>query len=260
MNCALVRQRFHKNRHELSQLVLCLALIGLGDVSRAAADPVVLRPILDIVGGVPSETTAASITYGWWFSLSQSVTVNGIGIWDEGGDGLLPGTVPVALWRRDGTLLATGIVGDGAQPVSSIGTSGTWLFDRFASPLTLDIGEYVVGALYSRALQEPLRVNATTVTLPGVTYLGGAFGEAEGLRFPSTIFEIPNQSRNYFGPNLLTDADRAFPEPPPPVPEPASAVLVATGVMALLANARRLRRDTPDGASVVDTAGSAEST
>jgi hypothetical protein len=246
MKCALLGQGFHKNRRQCSRLVVWLALVTLGDVSRAAADPVALKPILDIVGGVPSVTTAASITYGWWFSLSQSLAVNGIGIWDEASDGLLPGTVPVALWTREGTLLATGVVGEGALAISSSGTSGTWLFDTFASPLTLDVGEYVVGALYSRSLQEPLRVNARTVTLPGVTYLGGAFGEAEGLQFPSTIFESPNQSRAYFGPNLLTLTDNGFPEPPPPVPEPSSVVLVATGVITLLAKTRRRRRDRPD--------------
>lgn len=171
-------------------------------------------------GGVPttcgSGPCAFSTTFGWGFTLSQTIVVDGLGVWDEGSDGIGVSS-QTGLWTSAGNLLADVSVSDSSTPTLSASSNGRWLFENIA-PLTLTPGSYLVGSLFYAAFP-PAQINAPFLTIPELTGITGRAGSSNaGFMAPLASFSTP-----IFGPTLRLAS----------APEPDSLALFAIGAVGL---------------------------
>src|SRR5678815_4779246 len=104
--------------------IFCMAIPLLN----ARADVALLSPTRGDLAG-----TSVEATFGWSFTVgTASLQVTGLGIWDDGNNGLI-GAHPVGLWSSSGTLLATTIVPAGtAAPLL-----GEYRFVSVPNPIML---------------------------------------------------------------------------------------------------------------------------
>lgn len=175
--------------------------------------------VLDLEpGGTPTPCgicgNISGQTYGWNFDVSDTIQVDGLGVWDFGADGIGP-DVQVGLWDNAGSLLASTAITNASSPQASNNLGGVWLFEDIATQ-TLTAGRYAIGATFFNST--PLaQFGAPTTTIPEVTLVGGSRSGSpdSGLSFPSTPFQP------IFGPTLRVA------EPSASVPEPASLLGLA---------------------------------
>ncbi|NWF85253.1 MAG: PEP-CTERM sorting domain-containing protein [Bryobacteraceae bacterium] len=168
---------------------------------------------------------ATGTTFGWAFSVTSPITVNGIGIFDTGADGL-GGSFEAGLYTSAGVLLRSATISDLSTVVASAAVTGQWLFESVI-PIVLPAGDYIIGSVFNDSL--PLAaVGAPFTTIPSITFTGGVTSPSfdTGLQAPTSPFGFP-----IFGPTL--DAAE--------IPEPATASLFAFALAAVLAR-RRLSR------------------
>jgi hypothetical protein len=112
--------------------------------------------MLDFTGGAAAPS-ALYLVFGWEFRTTVSLTIDGLGYWDEGGNG--PAYAhQVGLWTGDGSsLLASTTITGASTPVPSTSTDGRWLFNDI-SPLLIPSGTYVLGALYQTSSTDEIRL------------------------------------------------------------------------------------------------------
>lgn len=194
------------------------------------AQPAVAQTSAFTTSGETTTLFNPPFTLGYSFSLSQSFSLTGLGIFDEGGDGLL-NSYDVGLWSAGGTLLASTVVSGGTAATLVDG----YRYDAF-SPITLGVGDYRIGALYTNAAgADPLYFagGANTITpIAGVTYGTSAFAGGATLTNPTQL--TPDGAGGYFGPNLMLGA----------VPEPSTWAMLLLGFGAIgtaLRSGARLR-------------------
>jgi len=168
---------------------------------------------------------------GWRFDVLSSMTVVGLGWFDDAGDGLVL-SHQIGLWDNTGTLLASATVSAGTTDplVGQFRTAGI-------NPLVLAAGMgYTIGG-YTTATaagQDPFYFNAPYTTDPSVAYTGAVYSNFT----PS--FGRPTQSSSavsgFFGPSFSVT-----PNVPnvSAVPEPATVALVGGGMLVLGLGARR---------------------
>jgi hypothetical protein len=178
-------------------------------------------------------TPIADSNYGWAFSVTVPITIDGLGLWDAGSNGLVENH-EVGLWRTFGNVGAPELIAskdvsnNGSIPVASASASGRWLFSPI-SPLTLEPGSYTIGALYragGSAAADPFVSDA----LPMFIAAGVEFGSTREIHDTETLtcptnFGL-NEHNGFFGPSFRI------------VPEPSSAILVLAG-LSLLQRRRR---------------------
>lgn len=165
-------------------------------------------------------------TLGWAFDVSQTIQVNGIGVWDFGSDGFqVPMNIQAGLWEDGGALRASVTVTGSSELVDSAHSTGDWRFEDIPT-LTLTAGRYVVGNVFLGAFPFPsFNFQPTTMTIPGVSYI-----EAWAFNSSDSGFQRPDSSSGLdaFGTTLRTAA----------VPAPSSTALLALGALALSAYRR----------------------
>lgn len=205
--------------------------LGAAVMAAALVAPAHADLVLDLTpGGTPNACGSCSggATYGWAFSVRNAITIDGLGMWDFGSDGLGQPSVQVGLWSSAGTLLASTTVTDASTRVASANLAGDWLFEAIAT-LTLGAGDYRIGALFNPTTPVA-QTNSPYTTISDVTVTGGVRGSGTGFSDPTASFTIP-----IFGPTLhLADATQ--------LPEPASFALVGVALLGVGAASRRRGR------------------
>lgn len=160
-------------------------------------------------------------TVGWWFHLESPVKLTALGVFDHLQDGFNE-PHEVGFWTSAGNLLADGILASG--------TSGT-LVDSFryveVPPVTLPVGDYVVGAHFVGTFVDPFSdFNLSLVTNPLVAFHGRSGTlDGPGFHFPSTLWNDSNTS----GFNFITSNFQFS-----LVPEPSAMFLVTLACIGFL--------------------------
>lgn len=165
-------------------------------------------------------------TFGWGFRVINPITIDGLGVWDSGADGLGVQGAPTGLWTATGTLLASATITDGSTQVTSASADGEWLFEDIAL-LTLQPGSYVIGTAFLGSA--PLaQIGAPFTNIADIAVSGGV-GDASlddaGLTFPGVSF-----NEEVFGPTMRLAA----------VPIPTTVALLGLGLAGIGYQRRRI--------------------
>lgn len=148
-------------------------------------------------------------TYGYSFTVSGSVTIDGMGVFESFAR-TLGGSHPVGLWNAGGTLLASASVGPTDSIVASTDSLGQWRAVSIA-PVTLSAGQYFAGVFYNVGTENVL-VLATPASIAGITYDSAQYTFGSSLAFPGNSF-----GNTLVGPALFSGT----------TPEPATAGMFA---------------------------------
>lgn len=208
---------------------LLKSLASAAVLAAALVSPAQADLVLDLTPGgtaTPCGGCTGGVTYGWSFTVRNAITIDGLGMWDAGADGLGQPSVEIGLWSSAGALLASTTVTNGSTQIASANLAGEWLFESISS-LTLAAGDYRIGAVFTSAT--PLaQVASPYTTIAGVALTGGVQSTTTGLADPTAQFNFP-----IFGPTMRLANT---------VPEPASVVLVGMALLAVGAAGRRRNR------------------
>jgi hypothetical protein len=191
---------------------------------------------LDFTSGGIERSAIANSNYGWSFSVTSPLIIDGLGLWDAASNGLVE-PHEVGLWLTstpipEGVLLtSTTVSNTQSVPVASAYAGGRWLFSSVPA-LTLNPGTYTLGAVYRVGPTEQfdpfLSDVFTIVTAPGLKYGNPReIHDTPGLALPLNIGL--NEHLGFFGPNLRVV-----------VPEPAGLSAFAIGAAGVLLR-RRVR-------------------
>lgn len=187
---------------------LTTALIATGTVLTLSASAVHAQKALDITGGQAFANTGFNL--GWSFSVtSSSVSVDGLGIWDESSNGLL-NNHEVGIWNSSGTLLtSTTVTNANSTASSSALPAGQWLFTDI-TPISLQVGTYTIGALYSTTgTEDSWRESTSNTTAAGIDYGDRLFDLGNTFARPTLS---GSGTSGYIGPNFRIASAVAVPE------------------------------------------------
>ncbi|RYF70910.1 MAG: hypothetical protein EOO39_14865 [Cytophagaceae bacterium] len=184
--------------------VSAITLVSALVLSASAAHA---QKALDFTGG--NVNTLGGFMYGWSFNvISASVSVDGLGIWDESSNGLVNDHA-IGLWNAAGTLLtSTTVMNANSSASSSTSSAGRWLFTDIP-PLSLQTGNYTVGALYATGGDE-WRDSTVNSTVTGITYVERLYSTGSTFRRPTT--QNGGGTSGYFGPNFRLGSGTVVPE------------------------------------------------
>jgi len=145
-------------------------------------------------------------TLGWDFTTNAAITVNGLGVFDSGEDGLAD-SYEVGLWDSAGNLLAETTVSSGiSDPLVN-----QWRYSSVA-PVTLAADQnYSVGALYLTGDDNVVFPGdgGTVTTTANITYGQSTFASGSTLSDPTNELG----TNGFFGPNISADVSAGVPEP-----------------------------------------------
>lgn len=167
-------------------------------------------------------------TLGWKFSVNEPVTIQALGIYDSGQDGLA-GAAQVGVWLASG---GAPLVQTTVAAGTSAGLNGYFRFTPIA-PTALAPGiEYIVGSYLDGELATTL-VGGNGMVDPHVTVLDVRYSSTNwtGFGFPD-MTDPGSEGTAFLGANFQLT----------PVPLPAAAWLFGSGVASLAAGVWKTRR------------------
>lgn len=160
-------------------------------------------------------------TLGWQFTTSQSITITGLGAFDDSQDGLAE-SHDVGVWDSVGTLLgSTSVAAGTVDPLVN-------QFRYSSVSFTLAPGTYNIGALWLDGGDNntfPGDV-PTYSTGAGITFVQNAYVGGGTLANP--VNSVDTQAA-YFGPNFLYSS----------TPEPGTLLLLGSGLLGAVGVIRR---------------------
>ena len=161
-------------------MAFCPTLMRADTIAFNISDGVVLEARVDA-------------TFGYAFTLSSSVTVTQLGIWDQFGDGLGQSHA-VTIWTSSGMQEVQATIPAGT------GTTLTNGF-RYVSivPFTLAAGTYTIAGFYNGNSPDFFEAEIPSITgASGVSYFGSR--STAGFVFPTA--DQGDFDNGYFGPNF----------------------------------------------------------
>lgn len=166
-------------------------LVGLWTLLLSASASAV--PVLNVSGGTAFYLDGVATSVGWAFNAANAFTVDALGFYDVGQDGLV-NSHSVGIFDSTGNLL-----------VSTLVDTSSTLLDGFryaaVSPVELSAGSYTIAATF--AVNEAdlwLQNTSTPVMRSGFTYLGGRGGNSTTLAYPT--IPVSGLDPGLFGPNF----------------------------------------------------------
>lgn len=170
---------------------LSLAALACAGLSGPAAADIAVH-----IDGGDGGNAGGGTNHGWEFTLSETVTVTHLGLWDQNNDGFAE-RHPIGLFRlSDGALLATGTMSQGSSDP---------LDDGFryieVTPVTLDPNvNYVVSYHSSQSVDFVVTNGLGEVFAPEVNWVQGRWEFAGSLGIPANT-----TSADRYGPNFKFD-------------------------------------------------------
>ncbi len=206
-------------------LIVTSVMIGVLGISNARATPLVdfSQDNSGFTWFGNDAGCGAGCTLGYVFNVSSAVTIDGLGVYDAGSDGL-NNTHELALWDNGGALLRSASVGAGATASDvSASEAGRYLYSDVAT-LTLNPGTYIVGGLFEVGDTDHVVFGAGGIFSndAGAAYAGSAWINTGALQFPTNQL---GSSDRYFGPTLRLASTA--------VPEPGVVVLLIFGLVGI---------------------------
>ena len=161
----------------------------------------------------------SSNTYGWVFTVGTSdLLVGGLGVWDDGQDGLVAAH-PVGIWSATGELLATTVVPSGTRAP----LVGDFRVQGLPIAVTLTGGvSYTIGALYQSDDNLQGSFASVPTVSPLITGLEGRFVYSESFTQPIYGAVAGAGTTPYVGPTFQFTT----------VPEPSSFALLVSALLA----------------------------
>jgi len=210
----------------VSALLALFAVVPLSAQTLLYTDPSLIQPFGTQTR--PIGNGGGGITVGFQFTLTSSIEVTELGLWDQDG---APLTISheIGLWSSTGTLLDSATVGSG--------TSGTLVDGEFrfvaATPLTLAAGTYDLGEGSADTFIDFSNSGNASGVIPFVSAVStssAAYTSSAPFGFPGG----PVGGNGYVGPNLEFTAVSA--------PEPSSLATLSLVGMASLLGYKRFKK------------------
>jgi hypothetical protein len=158
-------------------------------------------------------TSASDQLYGWQFTLSSSVDVTALGVFDNNGDGLSISHDVGIFQLSDQSLLISTTVPAGTPGFLDSG----FRFASLSTDFVLAAGEYVIAMTMPQGNADMQFIqNTSETTSSPVTYVDSRFGASSTLAFPTDQGAF---AQGLFGPNFEFTTTA--------VPEPSNLVISA---------------------------------
>ena len=176
-----------------------------------AAGSALASPVLSFNPAAATAGAELNQTVGWQFTVLNSISVTGLGWFDQNNDGLFMAHT-VGIWNDAGTLLVSALVPQGvAAPLD-----GQFRTTSFAA-VVLAPGTYSVGGQNFSTNTEILAFKTPPTTIASISFGGGLFSPEDG------IFERPilftGEPNCCWGPSFsITTGSEAVPEPATALP------------------------------------------
>ena len=208
---------------------LSISLAAALTLAALATQPAQATLVMDLTGGgTPTACGtcgAVGETFGWSFTVINAITIDGLGVWDAGSNGIGPAT-RAGVWTSAGMLLASAAVSNASTVVASASNQGSWLIDTIAA-ITLLPGNYLLGAVFYTS-ESLAQVSSSFTNISDITVGGGVRNGAANTGFTAPLASF---GFDIFGPTMRV-ANNA-------VPEPTGLALVGLGLFGLAAFRRR---------------------
>jgi hypothetical protein len=203
-------------------------LVLAGTVALFAAASAEAAPIFSFSGGI--DQAGQVQTFAFDFTPVQDITVEALGFFDSGQDGLAS-PHRVGLWTLGGTLLTSATVTTANSSLSGdVVNGGQFRYTPIAGVNVLSGVTYRLGAAIEGAADVWFAAGVNISASPSLATV------APTGFFSLSAFAFPNQTigNRYAAGNLLAS--------PTAVPEPSSFFLFGTGAAGLIAAVRRRRK------------------